>query len=395
MREFSGSLRRGEGHALVHALLLLLSFLVFHVGPAAARDRTPSAAANAEGQSLADRLNANTVSIVSGTPGATYFRIASDIAFVLDDGDNLRVLPILGKGAEQNAYDILFLKGVDIGLVRTDTLELLKRDSRIRSPESQLVYIARLFNDEMHVIADTSITDIRQLAGKKVNFDVKGSGSNFTGRAVFELLDIQVEALNLDQPTALDMLKKGQIDAVVSVAAKPVRVIQELEGGGKLHLLDVPYPANVEDRYLPASVNAQDYPKLVPPGVTVNTVSVGTILGAYNWKEGTDRYKRLARFVDAFFGKFEEFQKPARHPKWKDVNLAATVPGWKRFKPAQDWLDTGSSTPTSELQNQFKQFIAAKSDPASQTARVTPDDRERLFKEFLQWNRTQQAKTAP
>jgi TRAP-type uncharacterized transport system substrate-binding protein len=395
MRAHPGSLRRDGGHALLRALLLFLSIVLLGAGPAAARDRNSAAAANADGQSLADRLNANTVSIVSGTPGATYFRIASDIAFVLDDGDNLRVLPILGKGAEQNAYDILFLKGVDLGLVRTDTLDQLKRDPRIKSPEAQLVYIARLFNDEMHVIADTSITDIRQLAGKKVNFDVKGSGSNFTGRAVFELLNIPVEALNLDQPTALDMLKKGQIDAVVSVAAKPVRVIQELDGGGKLHLLDVPYPANVEDRYLPASVTSQDYPKLVQPGGTVNTVSVGTILGAYNWKEGTDRYKRLARFVDAFFGKFDEFQKPARHPKWNDVNLAATVPGWKRFKPAQDWLDNGSSAPTGELQNRFKQFMASKTEPASQSAKVTADERERLFKEFLQWNRSQQTKTAP
>jgi hypothetical protein len=46
----------------------------------------------------------------------------------------------------------------------------------------------------------------------------------------------------------------------------------------------------------------------------------------------------VARFVDAFFSKFDQFQQPPRHPKWREVNLTAEVPGWTRFQPAQDWL---------------------------------------------------------
>src|SRR3954447_25959320 len=88
--------------------------------PAPASPAAPSEAA------LGERMNANTLAVVSGTPGGTYFRMASDMAFVLDDGDDLRILPILGKGAGQNAYDIRFLKGVDLGFVRTDTLDQLR-----------------------------------------------------------------------------------------------------------------------------------------------------------------------------------------------------------------------------------------------------------------------------
>src|SRR3954469_10760943 len=113
---------------------------------------------------LGDRMNANTVAIVSGTPGGTYFRMASDMAFVLDDGDDLRILPILGKGAGQNAYDIRFLKGVDLGFVRTDTLDQLREDKRLTTVDRHITYIARLFNDELHVIAPREVTDIRQLA---------------------------------------------------------------------------------------------------------------------------------------------------------------------------------------------------------------------------------------
>ena len=126
-------------------------------------------------------MNANTVTVVAGTPGGTYYRAASDLAFVLDD-ERLRVLAVLGKGAGQNVYDIRFLRGVDLGFVRLDTLEQLRADKRIIDPERNITYVARLFNDEMHVIAARDITDIRQLAGKRVSFDVTGCGTDYTGR---------------------------------------------------------------------------------------------------------------------------------------------------------------------------------------------------------------------
>ena len=59
---------------------------------------------------------------------------------------------------------------------------------------------------------------------------------------------------------------------------------------------------------LVASVLAEAFP-LPIEGVTVSTLAVGTVLGAYNWPLKTERYNRIARFVDAFFSKFEEFQK--------------------------------------------------------------------------------------
>ena len=105
--------------------------------------------------SLGERMNANTVSVITGTPGGTYFRIGADLAFVLDDGDKLRILPILGKGAGENAYDIRFLKGVDLGFVRTDTLEQLRQDKRLKDIDQRIQYIAKLFNDELHIIAPT------------------------------------------------------------------------------------------------------------------------------------------------------------------------------------------------------------------------------------------------
>src|SRR3954468_1892222 len=72
-------------------------------------------------------LNANTVTLISGTIGGTYVQFGADLASVLDDGNKLRVLPIVGRGSVQSVADILFLQGVDLGIVRSDTLDYLER----------------------------------------------------------------------------------------------------------------------------------------------------------------------------------------------------------------------------------------------------------------------------
>jgi TRAP transporter TAXI family solute receptor len=329
---------------------------------------------------ITERMNANTVSVITGTPGGTYFRIGADLAFVLDDGDRLRVLPILGKGAGENAYDIRFLKGVDLGFVRTDTVEQLRQDKRLRNVEQHIHYVAKLFNDELHVIAPREVEDVRQLAGKKVTFDVKGSGTDFTGRAMFKGLGIEVEAVNVDQPTALDLLRKGEVSAVASVAAKPVSVLSNFDPSDRFRFLAIPYPDTIGEAYVPATLSSADYPRMVKPGETVETLAVGTILGVYNSPQGSPRYKKVARFVEAFFGNFDKFLSPQRHPKWREVNLAASVNGWTRFRPAQEWLDShGEQEVASSAE--FERFLADK----------TPDsnsDKEGLYRAYLKWRRT-------
>src|SRR5215204_2613554 len=355
---------------LISALMANISYAEWAPGRAATRHDSGASPRAEKRQSvrahrdaatetvLAERMNANTVSVISGTPGGTYFRMASDMAFVLDDGENLRILPILGKGAGQNAYDIRFLKGVDLGFVRTDTLQQLREDNRVSNVERHITYVARLFNDELHIIAPREITNIRDLAGKKVSFDVKGSGTDYTGRSMFKGLGLEVEVINVDQPTALDLLKRGEVSAVVSVAAKPVAFVAGFDPGERFHVLPVPFVDALADKYFPATLTSKDYPKLVQDGATVNTLAVGTVLGAYKWPPKTERYNRIARFVDAFFSKFDEFQKPPRHPKWREVNLAAGIANWKRFPAAQEWLEThGGPATTAATRDDFERFL--------------------------------------
>jgi TRAP transporter TAXI family solute receptor len=333
----------------------------------------------------AERVNDGVVSIISGTPGGTYFKMAGDLALVLDDEQGLRVLPVLGKGAGQNAYDLLYLKGIDLAFVRTDTLEQLKQDPKIINPASQIVYVARLFNDELHVLARKDITDIKQLAGKKVSFDVKGSGTDYSGRSMFAGLGVDVVPVNVDQAAALEQLKRGELSAVVSVAAKPVSVLSGVDQNSGIHFLNVPYPASLMDRYYPSELVAADYPKLIPPGETVKTVAVGTILGAVNHPRGSARYERLKRFTEAFFRRYDEFQASPRHPKWREVSLDATVQGWTRFAPAQEWLDRRREAVAAKEIAQQNALRAEIQRFLEQKITSMGSDREAILREYLSW----------
>jgi uncharacterized protein len=377
----------------------MLAFGSLMAGDAIGQPRARSADPRPRGDDPVERvrqkINANTVSIVSGNITGTYLRYAADIASVLDDGDNLRVLPILSAGAVQNVTDIMFLKGVDMGLVRTDSVEAIRRDGRFGDVQTKVQYITRLVDDEMHVIAPKEITDIRQLAGKRVNLDVVGSGTHFSSELIFERLGIKVEPTAYEQSVAYEKLRAGEIDASIFFGGNPVVGIANFKNAdSKYHLVPVQFDQKLADYYLPATLSAKDYPNLLGSGETIDTIAAPTLLAVYNLRQDNERYQRVAHFVDAFFSKFSEFLKPPRHPKWREVNLAATVPGWTRFKPAQDWLDARASglaphamaadgpEPSSAEFLRFKAFLRERSGGASLAA----DDVVRLFEEFQKSN---------
>ena len=171
----------------------------------------------------ADRLNANTVTIMSGTIAGTYVQFGADLASALDDGDNLRVLAIIGRGSVQGVADILFLKGVDLGIVRSDTLDYLEKKGYANNIKKQFTFITKLYNEEMHVLAPKSINSMAELEGKTVAVDMPNGGTFVTSAIVFERLGIHANFAYIEQRLAFEKLKKGEIDAMISVQGKPYK----------------------------------------------------------------------------------------------------------------------------------------------------------------------------
>ena len=335
---------------------------------------------------LREDLNQNTVTVISGNPNGSYLYLAYDMSAVLDNGNTLRVLPVIGKGGYQNMMDVLHLKGIDLGITQSNIMSYLRKTGEFGpNIEQRVAFVTRLYNEEMHVLVGPGIERVQDLSGKKVNFSDVGSGTQFSTRLIFELLGIRAIEINVGQADGYQLVKSGEIAATVLIAGKPTGSFSKFKLEPGMRLLPVPYTEALEQDYFPAKLTSEDYPALIPKGTSIDTVAVASVLAVYNWPRDTDRYRRVAAFVDAFFSKFAEFQKPARHPKWKEANLTGSLKGWKRFPAAEEWL----------LRNEKTASTAAGVDPdlaRAQAARVAPNDpaaQQRLYQQFMEWAKAQ------
>jgi branched-chain amino acid transport system substrate-binding protein len=322
---------------------------------------------------LANQVNANTVNLVTGSFGSTYAQIGADLASVLDNGTNLRVLPVMGRGSVQAVADILLLKGIDAGIVRKDTLAYLERKDFANDIRNQFVFVAKMFNEEMHVLAPRSIASMKDLDGKTVVVDLPDSSTFVTAINVFERVGIRPHLIYMEPRLALDLLRKGEVDAIVAIEGKPLTWLNQVSDRN-LHLVPVEYARSLHDDYLPSKLTAADYPNLVPEGGQVDTIAAEAVLAAYNWAPNTDRYRRLQLLVDQLFTGIERLQRPPFHPKWKEFAVRAQVAGWTRFRAAQEWLDR-NMPPTAS--------VSAASGAVPPRELATQEDV--LYRQFLEW----------
>jgi TRAP-type uncharacterized transport system substrate-binding protein len=332
-----------NGLRLKMVFTLLSAALAFTMLPANAQSLSqrerPAAAAPARNAALAakERINAWTVGLAGGFIEGAPLRLAAEIARVVNDEDKLHVLPIVTRGATENVNSLLYLRGIDAAIINTDALDEYK--AQVPFIEQRLVYILNLFPAELHVFVRPEIRSLEDLSGKKVNFNTQGTAAAYSGPLIFSRLGLNVEKMFIPHQVALEQMKRGEISAVVFVTSKPVDAFLKGRWDPGFKFLPVEYDTKFEDYYLPSSIEATDYPSLVPKGERIATIAVPTILAAFNWPQRSDRYRRVARLVDHLFSRLDKLQSAGFDPKWKQVSLHAKVPSLERFRPAQEWLD--------------------------------------------------------
>ena len=364
-----------------------------------------------------ERINENVLFLMGGQLGAAYIAIAHDMAVVTNDGPNLRVLPVVGGAGVQNVHDVVFLRGIDLALTNIQTLDLMKKTGELGpNLDRQISYISPLFPEELQILARGDIQTLAELKGKRVNFNNKGSATAMLAPAIFKELGVDTQIFNMSQPDAIQKIRAGELDATVCMCPTPVPAFANIKVDSNLGLIDVSYPPSLQASYLPASISYENYPNLIPKGGRVETVASTTVLITFNWPKNSTRYNRTAKFVDAFFTKFADLQKPPRHPLWKSVNYAANLPGWQRFPAAQEWLDqhrapqeqpqqksSPSAAPpttqqqpviqaqtpqqTATMEANFNQFIKERESRRLPTP-TNPSQNEQLFQEFMDWMKT-------
>lgn len=371
-----------------HSLTVLVAIAALQ-GPALAQSVTRTEPSPGRGSpieiAVKDKLNAWTIGLAGGLLEGAPIRFASDIARVVDDGDNLHVLPIVTRGPAENVEALLYLKGVDAAVINADALDDFK--TLVPNVDKKINYILNLFSSELHIFARPEIRSIDDLAGKPVNFNTPGTSAAYSGPLIFERLKINVDKLFLPHPLALEKLKQGEIAAVVFVTSKPVDAFSRGKWDPGFKFIPIEYDSRFEDHYLPASLTTSDYPQLISQGAQVSTIAVPTVLAAFNWAKDSDRYRRVARFVDHLFSRIERLHESGFHPKWREVNLGATVPGLDRAPPAQEWLaraagvDNVAGQPDTRIDPALIRTLARRVAPERRS------EQQRLIREFMSWHR--------
>jgi len=334
-----------------------------------------------------DRANRGLVYIATSSVLGTDARIAEDLANVLDDGATRRIVPMVGKGSLQNLMDLKVLRGIDVAIVQADVLDYAKAQDNPQGVD-QVAYIAKLYNEECHLLARADVESVADLAGKKVSFGLQGDGTNITGPRLFELLKIKVTPVNYDQATALEKLRTGEIAALAYIAGKPVPLFLDVRQQDHLHFLPIPLKPEIASAYIPARLTSEDYPAVVAVDGAVDTVAVGAVMVAANLIPGSERNRNVASFVEAFFTQFPKLLEEGHHPKWNEVNLAAELPGWRRYGPAESWIKRNGGAPVAVNEQQMREIFARFLDERTHSTggqSLTGQQKDELFDQFKKW----------
>lgn len=343
----------------------------------------------AQAQSSVTSTNRGVVELLtSGDPGS--IAMAQDLASVVDDGATRRVLPVVGHGAIEGLTDLKVLHGIDMAIAQTDVLDYAKRHNTPAAIQT-VTYIARLYNEELHILAQPNVARIEDLANTKVEF---AGGARITGPALLGLLKISVEPLFDDHAVALNKLMSGKVAAMAYVAAKPAPLFAGLDGAKGLHFLSVPITPAIAHVYVPAQLTNADYPHLIAAAKPVDTVAVGSVVLVANLAPGTERYRNVVNFVDAFFTLYPRLNDGTHNPRWREVNLAAELPGWTRFPPADAWLKrnvVAKAAPVdmTDLRKIFAEFLDQRSSMTGGQP-LSQQQKDQLFNQFVQWRQSGQ-----
>jgi TRAP-type uncharacterized transport system substrate-binding protein len=282
-----------------------------------------------------------------------------------------------------------------------DAFDLYSKQAGLSNINDRIRYIMQFFISDIHIYARDEFKSLQDLKGQKVAVGTSGVAAALAGPLIFKRLGIDIQPVPVGGPIALEKLHKGEVSAMVYVAAKPSD--NELFAGMKpeegFHFVPVPYRKEFTDYYFPSTLKTEDYPSFLPPDTSIDTIAVPSVLAVYNWKRGSDRSERVNRFVEILFNNFARLQKPPFHAKWKDVSLGAPVPGWKRYPYAQAMVEhlenadanaSAGRIPAGDSAMEYQRSYAFMA--TQPKTPVTDAEKLQSYREFLEWSSQQPSK---
>ena len=282
--------------------------------------------------------------LITGAENGTYYRFGMDLKrLVKPAGIDLAVYP--SKGSIDNIAALDTRPDVQLGIVQSDVLDFIaggESSPLLARIVKSVRLVFPLYNEEVQIVARDGIAEFEHLAGRRVAIGPEGSGTYVTARWLFKLADVRPkELVTVDATQALTRLKRGEIDAMVYVAAAPLKLLaNELSARDGVRLLPI-RSKSVLEWYDAVEIPANTYrwqPTAVP------TVAVKALLVTFD-NEGPvcDTVGRFAQQVSAGI---DQLMKRG-HPNWQRVDLGYQVKGWTQSECVRKYLEAMGSAQAS------------------------------------------------
>ncbi len=141
----------------------------------------------------------------------------------------MRILPVASNGGALTLRDLLFLRGIDMAIVPSNALAHAKATEALGGGLAQrVVYITRLYSEELHLLVGRSVRSIEDLRGKQVAVQAEDGTAQFTAEDLFGRLQLRVELVTANPADAIDKVRAGSLAAALLVGGKPLPQLTRL-----------------------------------------------------------------------------------------------------------------------------------------------------------------------
>ncbi len=186
------------------------------------------------------------VSIASGGTGGTYYPLAGAMATIWNEGIKGMNASVQATGASVANVNLLRDAKADVIMVQNDIayyavngLELFKDKA---FPDMKGLAILYPETCQLIVLANSGITNVAGLKGKKVAVGAAGSGVEANARQIMAAAgvtyaDIQVQYLSFNE--AASNLKDGNVDAAFLTAGHPTAAVQDISASKPINVVAI------------------------------------------------------------------------------------------------------------------------------------------------------------
>jgi TRAP transporter TAXI family solute receptor len=291
---------------------------------------------------------ATELGLITGGEKGTYYQFGLNLQrLVKERGFDLSVHT--SRGSIENIYAVYQRPATQLGIVQSDVLAFVSRvqsDPTLRRIAKKTKLVFPLYNEEVHVLGRSGISDFDDLADRRVAIGREGSGTYLTARLLFKVSDVQPkEMVPIDTDQALAELKAGRIDAMFYVAGYPVKLLSDGVTAADNVVLVPIVNKSITEFYPRAEIPAGTYAWQL---AAVNTVAVKAVLIAFDFRR--KECEAIGQFAQVVFSNLPWLVRNG-HPKWKAVDVDAPLKGWEQYDCVSRYLrKPGAAAPAPRTQ---------------------------------------------